>query len=559
MIGSNLVQAIVGGRILINLNNLVAWPARTGIQRVCYEFCSRWPYLEDTIPFVELGLDKIGLLEPDFFKYLSQYFEQEDEVLADLSETYGIDVSEISPGWLGIVSARNRIVCEVSVEDALKYCRCVMSLEESLNMEFFSLAAKTRPEKIFNLCHDFLSWTHPEYFGIDWRNADNVSASIANRRKYANNFFTSSAMREQYVTRINRGDTRSYAVIPPGADGFGRTFRKAVPESSEFVVVGTLEPRKQPLRILDSFIELQSEGVDARLCFAGRMGWLEPEDRERLIQAFETYSWLRWVDGPGDAALRDLIASCRATIYLSEAEGFGSPPVESLALGVPCIVSAVIPSVIDMAPNGQIRIQPQDDLALIGAVRRLLDDSEVSALQDEIQTLALPTWQGFVDGIAALVDEKAPATVSPGGRVAGYTATLEVIRVLMRLWESDRSTLIRDLLSAALPEGDELNVGLWDSRAREGGWNNVEAVLQIMKALPPCVISPSLVNEAIAGRLSVGTMPASFAKDWSKTVNSLLAIDADEAFEEAIYTVVHKRTPGAGELCRSELLRTGQC
>lgn len=558
MISDNAAREIVDGKILINLNNLVAWPARTGIQRVCYEFCSRWPYLEDTIPFVEVGLDKIGLLEPDFFKYLSIYFEREDEVLADLVENHGLAVPDLSLGWLGIISARNRIVCELSVDDALKYCRCVMSLEESLNMDFFSFAAKRRPEKIFNLCHDFLSWTHPEYFAIDWQTADNVSISIANRRKYPNNFFTSTAMREQYVSRINRGDTRNYAVIAPGADGFGRTFRKSVPDTTEFVVVGTLEPRKQPLQILDVFTKLQEQGVDARLCFAGRMGWLKPDDKDRLTQAFDTYPWLRWVDGPDDAQLRSLIASSRATIYLSVAEGYGSPPIESLALGVPCIVSSEIPSVADIAPNGQIRIHPHDSIALIEAIRRLLDDCEMLALQEEIENLALPTWQEFVDGIAALVNDKMPLAAAPiKGNILSYPDTLAIIQTLERLWELDSTTLIRNLLSILLPSYYvEENTYLWENKANEGKWSNVETVLEIIKEFP--TIPPNLVKEAITGSLSIASIEDSFAREWIKEIDLFLAIDSEESFEESIYTVIHKRLPGPGECKRSYSLRSGK-
>jgi glycosyltransferase involved in cell wall biosynthesis len=566
MITPDAARALLRDRILINVTNLVWWPVRTGIQRVCYEFCSRWPMIEDTVPFVEIGRDRIGLIEPRFFDHLADYFEAGDPVLTALRRDAGIAVEDTHVGYYGIASTRNRIVAEVSVVDALEHCRCVLSLEESLNIDFFSLAAKTRPEKIFNLCHDFLVWTHSDLFHIDWKNADNVAVSVGNRRRYIHNFFTSTAMRDEYVKRINRGDRRSYAVIPPGADGMGRTYRGEVPETPEFLAVGTLEPRKQPLRIIEAFEKLQAQGYDARLCFAGRMGWLTAEDKERLEQAFDTYPWLRWVNAPNDALLRDLISKSRATIYISLAEGFGSPPVESLALGVPCIVSAVIPSVLDMAPNGQIRIDPADTDALSDAVRRLLDPGNVAALQDEIRTLELPTWQGFVDGIAELVRANTVAPAVDVRHRPGYLRLLQQVQAIQRIDEFDRATFLTVMLQSI--EGiDEKVAESWRFRVDAEQLNSRQLLDKLIAELPEKTIDPSLVEGTLKRTLTLNiSRPPEFVKEWRERLCSLLAIEDDEEFVHETFMRLLHHPPAhakdgfaervqAGEMSRIDLLR----
>lgn len=557
---SALAQAIVGNKYLINLNNLYCRPARTGIQRVCYEFISRWPHIDNTVAFIECGSDKIGLLEPEFFDVVRQYFEEEDQVLVALGRSGVVTLPEVSPGWLGILSARNRIVCMLSVADALKYCRAVISLEESLNLNFYSLAAKTQPEKIFNLCHDFLVWTHPELFHINWQDADNISLSLSNRRLYPNNFFTATATREIYINSINPGDSRQYAVIPPGADGVGRSIRRSVPESNEFVVVGTLEPRKQPLRILDAFLEINANEVRAKLCFAGRMGWLKKEDEERLRGALASNPWLRWVDSPTDKELMEIVAHARATIYFSLAEGFGSPPVESLALGVPCIVSGLIPSVLDMAPNGQLRVDPENTNALVDAVERLLDDDVLKKLQHEIETLKLPTWKGFVDGIQSLIETHSNPGNCSDGNLPSYRVIVDEIYVLMRIWELDRTNLIRSLLRATGISWTEREIEALADAGRRLGWSNVDAVLAIMNALPRGHLPASLVSAAIDKRLHemIHTVPPKFAAEWRKRIRALLAISTDQDFEIAIYRDLLCREPGASELTRAQRLGTGE-
>lgn len=539
-------EALLSGRFLINVNNLVAWPSRTGIQRVCYEFCTRWPYIENTVPFVELGADRIGILSPDIFEDLRKLFEQDDAVLLSLQAANPSLKIEPNVGWMGLISARNRIAFEVQAEVALDVCRAVISLEESLNLDFYSFAARYRPEKIFNLCHDFLSWTHAQHFNFKWDDADSVLFSLENRRRYRNNFFTSTAMREQYVTRINRGDERDYFVIPPGADGLGRTYRQEPPNSDEFVVVGTLEPRKQPVQILEAFEALNAGGRVASLCFAGRMGWLSVEDKRRLLKAFDEHPWVRWVDGPDDETLRRLVQNCRATIYLSLAEGFGSPPVESLALGTPCVVSAVIPSVLDMPSNGQVRIAPDDGAALIEAVLSLLDDTAVVALQKEIETLALPRWQGFVNGIAAMIDERAPP--SRARQPLSYAQSLDLLRALARIREASRDDLIADILKAVDLDISKIQIARVQDEAKAGQWTNIDVVLNLAAKMPMGTIPGAFVQGVVQSGLDLsGLLPGDW-RVWQAEFRDLCREPDYRLYVRRIFSELHGRSVDDAEL-----------
>lgn len=539
-------ESLLKGRFLININNLVSAPARTGIQRVCYEFCTRWPHIENTIPFVELGADRIGLLGPEVFEDIRKLFEQDDAVLGVVQAQNPSLRMEPNLGWIGLISARNRILFDVSARAALDACRAVISLEESLNLDFYSFASRHRPEKVFNLCHDFLVWTHAQHFNVNWDSADNIVLSLENRRRYRNNFFTSTATREQYVSRINPGDDRDYYVVPPGADGLGRTYRQDVPESNEFVVVGTLEPRKQPIQILEAFEKLNSGDHVARLCFAGRMGWLEANDKRRLLKAFADYPWLRWVDGPDDEVLRLLVQNSRATIYLSLAEGFGSPPVESLALGTPCIVSAVIPSVRDMQPNGQLRIAPDDGAALVEAVRSLLDDAVVRTLQEEIEALTLPTWQGFVDGIVAMIDErtlgdsyKPPLT---------YAQSLDLLRSLAQMREFSREALVEGILRALDPSISRLGVSRVQDEASSAAWNNVDVVLSLAARRSCGEIPSAFLSEALQDKLDLTVLQPAAWREWQAQFREICREPDYQKYVKRVFAEILGRNVGGDEL-----------
>jgi glycosyltransferase involved in cell wall biosynthesis len=90
--------------------------------------------------------------------------------------------------------------------------------------------------------------------------------------------------------------------------------------------------------------------------------------------------------------VRHLIRGSRATIFASQAEGFGLPPLESLALGVPVIVSEGLPSIAMIEPPGQVRLAQPDAAGIRQAVLDMLDDTFARRKYEEIRGLNLPTW-----------------------------------------------------------------------------------------------------------------------------------------------------------------------
>src|SRR5262249_57828256 len=110
------------------------------------------------------------------------------------------------------------------------------------------------------------------------------------------------------------------------SDGLGVAAPEFTPHSRRFTVVGSLEPRKNHRAVLDAFEALWDEGTEVELTFVGRWVFLEEDVRRRIdrLQAEEPrFQWLREQD---DAAVRRLIRGSRATLFASQAEGFGLPP-----------------------------------------------------------------------------------------------------------------------------------------------------------------------------------------------------------------------------------------
>jgi glycosyltransferase involved in cell wall biosynthesis len=152
--------------------------------------------------------------------------------------------------------------------------------------------------------------------------------------------------------------------------------------------------------ILEAFEPLLSETSGLRLLFIGKMGWIDPDFAQK-IQALSSHekSGFEFYPTANDDFIRSAIEQSRATIYVSTAEGYGLPPVESLWLGTPVISSRTIPSVKRLGSDGIHYVEPLNVDNLRGAVLSFLDDAYANQKTQETVGLCLPTWHSFTQEV----------------------------------------------------------------------------------------------------------------------------------------------------------------
>ncbi len=106
-----------------------------------------------------------------------------------------------------------------------------------------------------------------------------------------------------------------------------------------FLFVGTIEPRKNLLVLLDAFrIFMQANKKPFTLVIAGGIGW----KAESFFHALKTHPYKDQIICTGfvdSADLPPLYSQATALIYPSLYEGFGLPIVESMSCGTPVITS----------------------------------------------------------------------------------------------------------------------------------------------------------------------------------------------------------------------------
>lgn len=104
-----------------------------------------------------------------------------------------------------------------------------------------------------------------------------------------------------------------------------------------FLMVGTLEPRKGHQQVIDAFELLWNSGANANLVIVGKKGWMVDELASRLLTHPLANSRLFWYSGATDHQLADAYAKSHCLIAASYGEGFGLPLIEAAQNGLPVI------------------------------------------------------------------------------------------------------------------------------------------------------------------------------------------------------------------------------
>lgn len=130
------------------------------------------------------------------------------------------------------------------------------------------------------------------------------------------------------------------------------------------MAVGTIEPRKNLRRLLEAWTAAGLEEEGWRLVLAGPKGW-GPE-----LPAAPGVILTGWVE---EATLPGLLAGASLFCYPSLYEGFGLPPLEAMAAGVPVIAGAYS-AASEVLGEGAMLVEPGDVEALAAALGGLAGD-----------------------------------------------------------------------------------------------------------------------------------------------------------------------------------------
>jgi glycosyltransferase involved in cell wall biosynthesis len=226
-------------------------------------------------------------------------------------------------------------------------------------------------------CHEPLRRSRPYRWAIlaSLRRAHLVSVPSEATRQAVLRFLPEGA--HGRVRVVAPGIGRCFAPSPP--DEVERVRRRHRLERPYVVYLGTLEPRKNLVRLVDAFARLARGGRPEELVLVGRPGWGQAPLEEAIAASGcgERVRRLGYVDR---ADLPPLLTGARVLVYPSLEEGFGFPPLEAMACGTP-VVAADGSSLAENLTGAAELVPPTDVGALVEAMRRLLESPELHGLR----------------------------------------------------------------------------------------------------------------------------------------------------------------------------------
>ncbi|MHB8440131.1 MAG: glycosyltransferase family 4 protein, partial [Acidimicrobiales bacterium] len=175
------------------------------------------------------------------------------------------------------------------------------------------------------------------------------------------------------------------------------------------LAVGTVEPRKDYPGLVRAFDAVAADHDDVALVIAGGQGWGSAELTDALTRAShrERVVCTGYVD---DAELKAWMGGAAVLVYPSRYEGFGFPPLQAMAAGVP-VVTTDAGAVPEIVGDAAVVVPVGDTDALAAGLDAVLDDEmrRQTLIAAGRERAGEFTWETCASGLAALYVSAASA------------------------------------------------------------------------------------------------------------------------------------------------------
>lgn len=176
-------------------------------------------------------------------------------------------------------------------------------------------------------------------------------------------------------------------------------------EGRVVVLVGTIEPRKRQVEVLEAMTRLQNVGAISPAVEMHVFGSLHPAVAASFNDILKANPRIKYL---GYADRATILASYRRamfSIFASNDEGYGLPIAESLVLGVPCL-TANFGAMAEVARGGGcLTCDVNDVTALKNAIRVLCTDTALrQLLRQEIARRPFRDWTMYCEELVEVLN-----------------------------------------------------------------------------------------------------------------------------------------------------------
>ena len=227
--------------------------------------------------------------------------------------------------------------------------------------------------------HDLAFERFPAAFPRRWRTLYKIGLRAAVRR--ADAILTPSRSTAEDILSRTKLDPERLHVVPlaesleQGALDPGDVLPRLKIRAPYVLFVGTLEPRKNLVRLVRAYRRVAATGVPHALVIVGPLGWRT----NALMHEIALYG-LGDIVLTGPLSTEDLDAVYRAAdvfVYPSLHEGFGLPVLEAMSRGIPTVASNTS-SLPEVAGDAAVGVDPRSVREIASAIELVLTDPDLA-------------------------------------------------------------------------------------------------------------------------------------------------------------------------------------
>lgn len=286
-------------------------------------------------------------------------------------------------------------------------------LDSSWHADFFPMAERLKSEgvKIVAVIYDLIPLTHPQFCDdglvrvfdhwFDWitRTADGyvaISRTIIEQvRGEVCRRLGEDAAQQRWFDYFHLGSDLDQiapnSTVRPEVESVFR-------QRPVYLMVSTIEPRKNHAYLLDAFDQLWSANRDVALCFVGKIGWKTERLIERIRQHPQLGQRLFMLNDLNDRELEHCYLHARSLVFPSHVEGFGLPLVEAMQRNLP-VMASDIPVFREIGENSMAYFDLSDPGSLVQLVIQFEDSGQFPTADTADQW----RWQSWQEATVQLI------------------------------------------------------------------------------------------------------------------------------------------------------------